>query len=269
MEIADFFALNPVFRTEQFGDFLNKLGRTNIRTRDAHLRRYTLAGRLLRIKRGYYAVVPRGHQASNYQVDPYLVAGRLVDDAVIAYHAAIQYHGHAYSLWNTYPILLPNKTPDLRFQGYKVRWAAVPASLARKQHLNLEVKTHDREGLPIKVTTLERTLVDCLDRPDLGGDWEEVHHSFGGVSYLNLAHLIDYVAKLEKAVSAARAGYFLEQNRQRWKVDDEHLNALRKLSPKLPTYLNLKAKGRSTTVKGWNLIVPTAIQEKHWEEPQA
>jgi len=62
LEIADFFALNPVFRTEHFGAFLNKLGRTNLRTRDAHLRRYTLAGRLLRIKRGYYAVVPRGHR---------------------------------------------------------------------------------------------------------------------------------------------------------------------------------------------------------------
>jgi len=136
------------------------------------------------------------------------MASRLVDDAVLAYHAALQYHGHAHSVWSTYPILVLNKTPDLTFQGYKVRWAAVPASLARKKLLDLEVKTHDREGLPIKVTTLERTLVDCLDRPELGGDWEEIYNSFSGVTYLNFTHLVDYVTKLGKAVSAARVGYF-------------------------------------------------------------
>lgn len=268
MEIADFFALNPVFRTDRFKVFLDGQGRTNERTREAHLRRYTHAGRLLRIRRGYYAVVPRGHDAATYQVDPYLVAGLLADEAVLAYHAALQFLGHAHSLWNTYSVLVPSRIPSLSFQGYKVRWVPVPASLVKKKQFDLEIKVHDRNGLSIRATTLERTLVDCLDRLDLSGGWEEVNNSYAGVPYLNLAHVLNYVTRLGKAVSAAKVGYFLEQNRQRWDVDDKYLDALKKQSPKLPTYLSLRSKGQSSTVKGWNLIVPTAIQEKRWEEPQ-
>jgi len=51
------------------------------------------AGRLLRVRRGLYAVVPRGADPQAAPVDPYLVATALADDAVVAYHAALQFHG--------------------------------------------------------------------------------------------------------------------------------------------------------------------------------
>ena len=44
------------------------------------------------------------------------------------------------------------------------------------------METLDRQGLPIRVTGLERTLVDVLDRPALAGGWEEAWRSWEGVA---------------------------------------------------------------------------------------
>jgi predicted transcriptional regulator of viral defense system len=53
------------------------------------------SGRLLRVRRGLYAVLLRGIEPAMADVDPYLVSSKLQDDAIIAYHAALQFHGKA------------------------------------------------------------------------------------------------------------------------------------------------------------------------------
>jgi predicted transcriptional regulator of viral defense system len=268
MTPKDFFARHPVFRAEEFGDFLAAKGRANVRTRDAHLRHYVQTGRLIRVRRPIYASVPYGHEAAKFQVDPYLVASRIAPGATLAYHAALQFRGQAHSVWNTYPVLVDKPIPALSFQDYTIRGVGVPSVFRRKPAPKSSVKTLDHQGLDVKACTLERTLVDCLDRPDLGGDWEEVWKSFAGVPYLRLDAVVEYALALGKAIVAAKTGYFLGQNRGRWDVEDRHLDALKKSAPKNLTYLDLAEKGRSSIVAEWNLEVPLAIQQKSWEEPE-
>jgi predicted transcriptional regulator of viral defense system len=42
---------------------------------------------------------------------------------------------------------------------------------------NYGVVRLDRSGMEVNVTSLERTMVDVLSRPDLSGDWEEIWRS--------------------------------------------------------------------------------------------
>ena len=44
----------------------------------------------------------------------------------------------------------------------------------------------DRAGLAVRVTSLERTLVDVLDRTDLSGGWEEIWRSLEMVEFFDL-----------------------------------------------------------------------------------
>jgi hypothetical protein len=73
----------------------------------------------------------------------------------------------------------------LHFQGNSVR-AVWPPGLVRSGLLDFGVMTEERAGLPLRVTTLERTLVDALDRPDLAGGWEEIWRSYDDVASLNV-----------------------------------------------------------------------------------
>mgnify|MGYP001824286420 FL=1 len=84
MRVQDFFSENPVFRHEAFAAFLESTGSHRTKTREALLAYHVKAGHLLRLRRGLYAVVPRGFTPGDYPVDPYLLAGQLAEDAVLA-----------------------------------------------------------------------------------------------------------------------------------------------------------------------------------------
>jgi len=63
---------------------------------------------------------------------------------------------------------------------------AFPVSLEREDEEYFGIQNVDRMGLDIRVTSLERTLVDVLDRPGISGGWEEVWRSLEMVEYFNL-----------------------------------------------------------------------------------
>ncbi len=88
MKLKDFFARHPVFRVEELIEFMSTLGSNNPSTRKTLLAHHQASGRILRIRRGLYATVPFGLSADSFSVDPYLLAGRITDDAIIAYHTA-------------------------------------------------------------------------------------------------------------------------------------------------------------------------------------
>lgn len=115
------------------------------------------------------------------------------------------------------------------------------------------------------VTSEARTLVDVLDRPDLGGGWEEVWRSLEGLSLVDGAAVLAYLEHLGNATTAALVGYFLEQHREYLDVHEAILKAIEGLRPKGRHYLDRRAGGR--LAKRWNLIVPDSIWERRWEEP--
>lgn len=54
------------------------------RGQEALLAYYTRTGRVVRVRRGLYAVIPPGADPASYPVDPRLVAAKLTPDAVVA-----------------------------------------------------------------------------------------------------------------------------------------------------------------------------------------
>lgn len=124
----------------------------------------------------------------------------------------------------------------------------------------------ERAGLPVRVTTLERTLADVLDRPDLGGGWEEIWRSLSAVEFFNLDQTIEYATFLGNATTVAKVGFYLEQHREALMVEESHLARLAALRPKEPHYLERGAKTEQKLVAKWNLVVPAALIERSWEQ---
>lgn len=97
----------------------------------------------------------------------------------------------------------------------------------------------DRAGLSVRVTSLEHTLVDVLDRPDLGGGWEEIRRSLEMVEFFDLDVVIEYTLLRESATTAAKVGLFLEQHQEALMVERSHLESLPALRPCMPHYLEI------------------------------
>jgi predicted transcriptional regulator of viral defense system len=123
-----------------------------------------------------------------------------------------------------------------------------------------------RDRGAVRVTTLERTLVDVLDAPRHGGGWEEIWRSLESVEFFDLDAVTDYAFKLQSAVTVAKVGFYLEQHSEELMVEQRHLDRLRERVPRRPTYLERAKREPGKLLSRWNLIVPVRILERSWAE---
>lgn len=266
MKVNEFLTRHAVFTVDELDHFLSVRGSGKPNTRKSLLTYYRKQGRIVRIRRGLYATVPLGADPESSPVDPYLVAAKMTADAVLAYHTALEFHGRAYSVYMKLHYISANRSLPLSFQSYEIRGVSVPHPLQAKGKEMFGVTSHKRSGVEVRVTNLERTFVDILNRPDLTGSWEEIWRSLESVEFFDLDQVVEYALLLENATTAAKVGFFLEQHKEILMVDDAHLNPLRKLRPRQPHYLIRGKRKGCQWVKDWNLMIPVEILNKSWEE---
>ena len=264
--VLDFLATRPLFTLAEFAEWCSSRRTTGDRTVEALLAYHVKGGHLVRVRKGLYAAVPRGSKAAGVPIDPFLVAGKLTPDAILAYHTALEFHGRAYSPMREFFYLTSLAARPLEFRGHRFRAVHPPAALRSKRAELSNVLDADRMGLSVRVTNLERTMVDVLDRPQLGGGWEEIWRSLEGVEFFDLDAVVKYALLLENATTIAKVGFFLEQHKEHLMVEDRHLEHLRKNSPRVPHYLSRGDRRSGKLVSGWNLVVPPEVLERRWQE---
>lgn len=263
MKILDFFTAHPVFTREELAQGIGKGRAARRSTVDSSLGRYQRAGRIGRVKRGVFFVAGPGETAATSPVDFLLIASRLAPDAVLGYHTALEAHGYAQSVYERLFFLTERKSKPVMFRGRLFTPVAPPLVLQRRRESDTFTTEVERRGVACRVTTLERTLVDALDRPDLTGGLEEAWRSLSAIPLLDLAHVLEYVGVRHVATLAAKVGLFLERHREQFAVRAEVLDALRALRPRQPHYLDRATGGKLVTP--WNVMVPRALMEGEWE----
>ena len=266
MKHAEFFRQHPVFSGEELGRHLSSRGEAGGRTQEALLAYHQKTGRVVRVRRGLYAVIPAGSDADSYPIDPYLVAAKLTTDAVLSHHTALEFHGRAYSVQEQFIYSASRPLAPLTFRSHIFRGAGFPQALRRAGRECFGVSTGERAGMDLQVTSLERTLVDVLDRPDLSGSWEEIWRSLESVEFFDLDLIVEYAHLLGNATTGAKVGFFLEQHRESLMVEDRHLAALHDLRPRQPHYLNRARREPGRLVPRWNLVVPGEVLDRTWGE---
>ncbi len=265
--ILEFLAKNPVFSRDEFIAFLDKRGTTVVNTQNAVLQYHIKQGHVVRIKQGLFATVLFGEKAVNYPVDPYLISGKATSDAVLSYHTALEYHGLAYTVFNNFTFCSNTRSRTFLFQGHLFEATSFPSILKKNKNEMFSTELLKRQGLDIRVTSLERTFVDVLDQPNRSGGWGEVCRSIDSITVMDLDIVVKYALLLEKATTIVKVGYFLEKMRKALGTTEYHLRLLERHLPKQPNYLNRHQLQGGTLIKRWNLIVPEKIINQQWEEP--
>jgi hypothetical protein len=183
---------------------------------------------------------------------------------VIAYHAALQFHGCAHSLSRRVTYLTCTRAKPFEFRGSEFVPVPVPPALRQLPDQGGGFVEVARGGLPVRVTTLERTLVDVLDAPRHGGGWEEIWRSLESVEFFDVDAVTDYALKLGSAVAVAKVGFFLEQHREELMLEDKHLERLQAHAPAQAMYLERSKRESGKLLTRWTTLpVNTASAERN------
>jgi predicted transcriptional regulator of viral defense system len=256
----EFFQTHPVFTHEEYA---RSRGSSSPRTVDSLLRKHAASGRIVRVRRGLY--VPQAPGVSADTVDPFLVATKAAPDAAVSHHAALQFHGRTYSLWNQVTFLTSHATRSFRYGAMEYVAVRPPDTVGLVSDMGGGVELVPSSGGKVRVCTCERAMVDVMHTPALGGGWEEIFRSLAMVEFFDLDALIDYALALDSAVTASRVGYFLSLHRERLFVQETHLTRLAAHAPRQARYFDT-SRDTGRLIHPWNLIVPDQVLQERWEE---
>ncbi len=223
------------------------------------------SGRLGVIKEGVYFVVRPGQTLRTAPVDSFLLTSRLAPDAVLAFHTALDILGFGHSLFYVHYYFSKNYRRPVRFRNEQFRSVKTPQQLLRAGKEIFGTEKVERVGVKILTTGKERTLVEALEHPEYCGGFEEMYRCLEKMPYLQHEILLQYLDLREQKNLFAMAGFFLEQHREDFYVEESLLQSLERNKPAQPLYWERSRKS-GILIKRWNLIVPKAVVERSWEE---
>ena len=253
----DFFATHPVFSLEEAEATLRPAGGRAAMVQ--RLKHHLRTGQLTHVSRGIYAVVPPLVEPDQFQPDPFLAGRAARPDGIFSYHSALELLGAAHSVWHQVTLFTDQRRPPLPLGGTRVLFLDHPRPLLAHGEPGLGVRRVEWRAQLLRATGPERTLVDGLRRPDLAGGLPELLESAAGFATLDLDLLETVLTAYATANLWAATGWFLEQHRQTFHVDDGYLDRLEAKRPRVPQYLVRSRRG-GTLVPRWNLILPPELE---------
>jgi len=249
-----FLSGHPVFTRAEFAA---AFGRPTVAASVSSLLKHHLhAGNIKRVSREVFATVPAHLAANRMVIDRFAAASKLRRDGILGYHSALELHGAAYSEFNEVQLISTGRTAAVSLPFGLCRFVNPPRALVASDKLDYFTVTMDRQGLFLRVTNIERTVVDVLHRFDLAGGVEEVLKSLDMVGYLDPTKVVDYVELLDNRSLASVVGWWLEKRRTTLGVPDEVLDRLRARLPRSKHYALGARPGDAALVVPWRVLLP-------------
>ena len=260
---ASFLSAHPVFTRAEFATaFGHPASAANV---TSLLRHHLRAGNIKRISREVFAAVPPHLAPERMVVDRFAAASKLRPDGVLGFHSALELHGIAYSESHEVQLISVGRTELVNLPLGACRFVVPPKALMEAHKADYHTMAMDRQGVTIRMTTVERTVVDVLHRPNIAGGVEEVLKSLDLVRYLDPAKLADYVELLDNRSLASVSGWWLEKRRDKLGITDDVLARLRARLPRSKHYALGAEPGHAVLVEPWRVLLPAQAVDAAFE----
>lgn len=174
------------------------------------LRDLTKGGWLVRLQRGLYATVPlEAEDPHRWSADPWAVANATLAPGYVGGWTALHHWDLTDQIFSTTVFITSRAVPARKRKigpaQFELRHRS-PSALFGTRNVW-------REGAPVPVSDRERTLVDCLDDPLLGGGLRhtaDALRSYAAENDAGWPRLLEYGARLGNLTVFKRLGYLLE-----------------------------------------------------------
>lgn len=232
----------------------------NVEKANGSIRWLVASGKAQRIKPGLlYLRRPNEWGKKEVLVSPWLVAGRSLNDSVIAFHSAMAIRGEAYSESSQVQIavgLKNKKTPhSFTYQG--------KTYIFYRKTLDFGVTKKVVDDVKIKVFDPERTVLEGLKHSDRYMGMDELLRGLEGVGWLDLGKLFQYLDSYYASNSMRmRIGWLLELKKDEWYVKPEQLTRLERMRPLDPVYLVSSKRRGNYRDSRWNLMIPKSLKNR-------
>jgi predicted transcriptional regulator of viral defense system len=155
------------------------------------------------VKRGLLSRIEKGKYCRRNFRNEYVIANYLAPDGAVAYWSALNLHGLTTQFSNTVFVQTPKLKLNKKVFGVNYQFVKVKRSKA---------VCFEKSGFgnhAFKITTIEKTIVDCFDLPAYSGGYAELIFAFKK-GKLDAKKLIEAAKAVDNIAVTKRLGYLIE-----------------------------------------------------------
>ncbi len=182
-------------------------------------------------------------------VNKFEIAGKITPTSYIAYQSAMEYHGLAHQVFYDVWVSSSNRFSSFEFEGINYQYCE-----SKTLSGIIDVGTNS----VIRVSNLERTVVDCIDKIERCGGLEELIQCFSLITYLNEELLLDYLQAYDKQILYQKAGFILEHFKHEVKLSKDFFDLCKQKMGKSTSYLTDQSES-THYFKAWKICAPMNI----------
>ncbi|MBE9593727.1 MAG: hypothetical protein IMF19_09630, partial [Proteobacteria bacterium] len=163
-------------------------------------------GWIERIEKGKYMIIPLGAEKGKYTLNEFVIGSLLVNPYSVAYWSALNFYGLTEQFPNTVFLQTTSRKKKQATEIFGVRYRIVRV----KEEKFFGSRNEWIEDTEVNITDKEKTLLDCLDKPQYCGGVVEVAKALKYGSELDKKKLVDYAKKLNNSGVIRRLGYLCD-----------------------------------------------------------
>lgn len=178
------------------------------------------------------------------------IASKITEDAYVCYHSALEYYGVANQVFNTVTVGSKKRFNNFIFEDIEY---------FRKPYLN-NVQIQNIVTSNVRVTSLERTIIDCLDDINEGGGIDEILNALEQIRILDENKMLEVLEVYDSVFLYQKVGFVLEHYKERFMLSDSFFNECKKhLTNQVKYFMKDEYKeiGYNRT---WKLIAPKNLK---------
>lgn len=209
---------------------------------------------IIMIKKGLYAAV---NPATGLPyVSKFMVASNLTQSSCVAYHSALEYHGLANQVYNNVYVSTVERFVKFDFMDTEYE----PVKFNFPEGIDEVISS-----VNIRVTDVERTVVDCIDNLRLAGGIEELLNAFAFIKKLDENKLVQYLKLYNTKVLYQKVGYILRQYAEEFHLSENFFSECRKHIGKCCFYFLKDTLTFGETVQSleWNIMAPVSLRNDY------
>lgn len=241
--------VSPIYKLRVFtlNDVMHKLKMTHSAAAGA-LVRWQTQGIIKMVRRNLYAVIDP--MTDTPIADKYELASCITETSYVGWHTALEFHGVAHQpFYNTF-VGNGKRFNNFHFEGNNYEYCSSPFEASEENGIISPI------GNPyVRVTDIERTIVDCCDRIDRAGGPEELLHCMESINLINEDKLTKYLALYNKTFLYQKVGYIMEHSQDNNHVSKAFIEACRNKGA-IHTKRLTNTDDSNSYVSRWKLYVP-------------
>lgn len=230
-------------KTLNHNDIVKIVGNENLASKTAS--NYLKKGYLAKIRYDLYT--PVDLESGEPIADKFSVGSSITDTSFISHHSAFEFYGYYNQVYNEVNVSSISKFNSFSFNGDKY-------SLIKTNSTSFVETIRN-----VRVSTLERTIVDCIKDSGKYIELEETLSCINMIPYVEIDQILSYLKELNSKTVYKKVGAILSLFSEQLNIPEYFFNICHKESDDTVASFDNKIKSL-TYDKNWRMYVPVDYQ---------